>query len=133
LLAYREYFSRKNRREQNISSYPSEKSACKRLKYVSHLFPITFPQEKHRTGIIIVAIDEKRGKFGSFLGCNKDSLGRNQDLWNWTRSRHGRGAEVENREQAEVVWVEFAGWAARNRLSFVRLPFYGQSHSKIAM
>lgn len=36
------------------STYPSEKSACKRLRYVSHLFPITFPQEKHRTGMIIV-------------------------------------------------------------------------------
>jgi hypothetical protein len=34
-------------------AYPSEKSACKRLKYVSHLFPMTFPHVKQRTGIIM--------------------------------------------------------------------------------
>jgi hypothetical protein len=37
-----------------VVTYPSEKSACKRLRYVSHLLPITFPQVKHRTGIIIL-------------------------------------------------------------------------------
>ncbi len=35
-------------------SHPSEYSACKRSKYVSHLLPITLPQVKHRTGMIII-------------------------------------------------------------------------------
>ena len=35
-------------------TYPSEKSACSKLRYVSHLLPITFPQVKHRTGMIIL-------------------------------------------------------------------------------
>jgi hypothetical protein len=34
-------------------AYPSEKSACRRLRYVSHLFAITLPHVKHRTGMII--------------------------------------------------------------------------------
>ena len=38
-----------------LKSYPSEKSACNRLKYVSHLLPMTLPQVKQRTGIIMVA------------------------------------------------------------------------------
>ena len=39
-----------------LFTHPSEKSACNRLKYVSHSFPITFPQVKHRTGIIIIIL-----------------------------------------------------------------------------
>jgi hypothetical protein len=41
------------KQQQQQKTYPSEKSACKRLRYVSHLLPITFPQVKQRTGIII--------------------------------------------------------------------------------
>jgi len=39
-----------------FATYPSEKSAWSRLKYVSHLFPITLPHVKHRTGMIIVCV-----------------------------------------------------------------------------
>lgn len=38
--------------------YPSLYSACNRSKYVSHLLPITLPQVKHRTGIIMFAAFE---------------------------------------------------------------------------
>eukprot|EP00035_Acanthoeca_spectabilis_P021306 m.437520 g.437520 ORF g.437520 m.437520 type:complete len:79 (+) comp18120_c0_seq1:253-489(+) len=36
------------------SACRSEYSASRNFMYCSHLFPITFPQEKHRTGIIIL-------------------------------------------------------------------------------
>ena len=39
--------------DEKNNTHPSEKSACSRCRYVSHLFPITFPQVKHRTGMII--------------------------------------------------------------------------------
>lgn len=37
-------------------THPSLYSFCNKSKYVSHLFPITFPQVKHLTGIIILGL-----------------------------------------------------------------------------
>lgn len=36
-----------------IEAYPSVYSTCNNPRYASHLLPITFPQVKQRTGIII--------------------------------------------------------------------------------
>jgi hypothetical protein len=58
-----------------VVTYPSEKSACKRLRYVSHLLPIIFPQVKHRTGIIILPLvvfvvsKDHKDDNGSGFGC----------------------------------------------------------------
>jgi len=45
-------------------TYPSVKSACNKLKYVSHLFPMTLPHVKQRTGIIIVSFAMDDGADG---------------------------------------------------------------------
>ena len=37
-----------------LPPYPSVYSACSRDRYVSHLFPVTFPQVKQRIGMIIL-------------------------------------------------------------------------------
>lgn len=37
-------------------TYPSVYSACNRPKYASHLLPMTLPQVKQRTGIIMIVI-----------------------------------------------------------------------------
>jgi hypothetical protein len=50
-----------------LKPYPSEKSACNRLKYVSHLLPMTLPQVKQRTGIIMVA------SFDFCLDCTSEA------------------------------------------------------------
>jgi hypothetical protein len=68
-----------------VVTYPSEKSACKRLRYVSHLLPIIFPQVKHRTGIIILALvvlvvskDHKKYDNGIGFGCRDFGCRRRQ-------------------------------------------------------
>lgn len=40
--------------KQIVYTHPSVYSACKRLRYGSHLLPITLPQVKHRIGMIIL-------------------------------------------------------------------------------
>lgn len=42
------------RSPSSSNASPSLKSAWSRLKYVSHLLPITLPHVKHRTGMIMV-------------------------------------------------------------------------------
>jgi len=54
---------------RNQNSYPSVYSAWRSPRYASHLFPITFPQVKHRTGMIIaMAFDSQLDLFWFLYG-----------------------------------------------------------------
>lgn len=57
---------------------PSLMSRDSRSRYAFHLSPMTFPHEKHRTGIILVS----KGHFEDGLRATRPAIS-----WTWTSSR----------------------------------------------